>query len=90
MTKIKLQHAMHKVPQRVEAFYDGLAVAVDGLIELDANEINQIRAAYFRGYNTTPDGRWLSGFQELDDYVASAKSEEEGHEPRKKGTHSRG
>jgi hypothetical protein len=91
---ISLRHSNHRLHQRVEPFYDGIAVAIDGVITIDSSELTHLQAAYFRGYNTTMDGRRLHGFTDLDAYVAymTAESAGEGHEPRtrKKGTTSRG
>ncbi len=66
---ISLRHNNHTLPQRVESFYDGLAVAVDGVLTLDSSELTHLQAAYFRGYNTTMDGRRLNGFTDLDAYI---------------------
>jgi hypothetical protein len=86
---ISLRHNNHTLPNRVEPFYDGITVAVGGVITLDSSELEHLRAAYFRGYNTTMDGKRLYGFTDLDAYIASetAKSAGEGqNEPRKKSS----
>lgn len=85
-TTVQLQHMTHRVPKRVETFYDGIAVARDGLISIESHKLSHLRAAYFRGYQRTPDGRWLSGFADLDRYVDSLSAEsaeEDGREPKK-------
>jgi|WetSurMetagenome_2_1015567.scaffolds.fasta_scaffold1192280_2 hypothetical protein len=85
MSDITLRHSVHSMPVRVEYFYDGLAVARDGLISIPAENREHIRAAFFRGYQDTHDGRRLNDFQELDSYIdeqatKTAKSAEVDHE----------
>lgn len=67
---VTLKHVTHTVPARYEFFYDGQAVARDGLLTLPAEQVSHLRAAFFRGYQLTQDGRRLASFQELDQYVA--------------------
>lgn len=88
---ISLKHVSHSVPRRIEYFYDGLVVAENGIISIDSDHPEHIRAAYFRGYQDTLSGRRLDNFQELDSYVLSetAKSERT-QNVKQKGTDSRG
>lgn len=78
-TPVTLKHLTHSLPVKHEYFYDGLVIARDGFISIDSDNINHLRAAYFRGYQQTPKGKWLSGFEELDRYVSivTAKSARE-------------
>ena len=79
---VTLKHVTHTVPARYEYFYDGQAVARDGLLTLPAEQVSQLRAAYFRGYQDTPEGKRLANFQELDEYIE--KSREPANGTRKK------
>jgi hypothetical protein len=75
---VTLRHVNHTLPLRVENFYDGHAVARDGLLTLPAEQVTHLQAAYFRGYQYTPDGKWLADIPSLDRYIAeqTAKSAE--------------
>lgn len=75
---VTLKHSLHTLPERYEFFYDGQAVAKDGLLTLPVDNVNHIRAAFFRGYNLTTDGERLVTFDDLDNYIESqtAKSAE--------------
>jgi len=66
---VTLKHALHTLPVRREPFYDGHGVAYDGLITLPIANISHVRAAFFRGYNHTPEGERLVTFQDLDAYI---------------------
>ena len=79
MNTVTLKHVLHTMPRRFEPFYDGHTFAIDGVVTLPRENVNQIRAVFHRGYRLTVDGRWLNTFQELDSYIA--QSEGEGHEP---------
>lgn len=87
---VTLKHALHTLPERYEFFYDGQAVAKDGLLTLPVENISQVRAAFFRGYNLTADGERLVTFTDLDEYIESqtAKSAKDSNE--QKSTNSRG
>lgn len=87
---VTLKHALHTLPERYEFFYDGQAIARDGLLTLPVDNVNHIRAAFFRGYNLTPEGERLVTFDDLDNYIESqtAKSAEVNNE--QKGTNPRG
>ena len=70
---VTLKHAFHTLPERYEFFYDGQAVAKDGLLTLPVDNVNHIRAAFFRGYNLTTDGERLVTFADLDEYIAQSQ-----------------
>jgi hypothetical protein len=77
-TTVTLKHVIHRLPLRIENFYDGVAVARDGLLTLPAEQVQHLRAAFFRGYQDTEDGRRLVDMIDLDQYIAeqTAKSAE--------------
>lgn len=87
---ISLRHVSHTLPARVEPFYDGLVVAIDGIISIDSENMEHLRAAYFRGYQNTPEGKWLNGFQELDTYVSGLTAKSERTKNVEKGSDMRG
>jgi hypothetical protein len=66
---VTLRHMSSILSVKVEYFYDGQAVARDGLLTLPVNHEQHLKAAYFRGYQKTPEGKWLRGFEDLMEYV---------------------
>lgn len=69
---IQLRHVSHSVPFRIEFFYDGFARSENGVVSIDSSKIQHIRAAFFRGYQITPEGRRLNNFADLDRYIAES------------------
>ncbi len=87
---ISLKHLTHTLPFKVEPFYDGLAVAENGVISIDSEQMEHIRAAYFRGYQNTTEDKWLNGFEELKNYVEGLTAKSERTSNVKKGSDMRG
>lgn len=83
---IRLVHGTKKIPRKIEHFYDGLAVADYGVIELPADNLHWIRRCWVSGYNLSPDGErlwhWNNVLSEIEKQTAvkpskkSAKSAE--------------
>ena len=87
---VTLKHALHTLPERYEFFYDGQAVAKDGLLTLPVDNVNHIRAAFFRGYNMTPDGERLVTFDDLNRYIAEGQTAKSAEDTDDKSTNTRG
>jgi hypothetical protein len=93
MDTVRLRHGTWTdyvtMPDRLEPFYDGRAVAHNGIVELPVGQPTWIRAAFLRGYNLTPDGRRMFTFLDLDNEVArqTAEQPEEAKKPTRKETH---
>lgn len=62
---------------RMEFFYDGQAVARYGLLTLPVSNETHIKAAFFRGYQYTPEGVWLKTVPEVFAYIRTL----EGNKP---------
>jgi hypothetical protein len=71
MKTVSLKHVTHKAPRKFIFFYDGLAIAENGVVTLPADEIVHIRTVMGKGYRMTMDGRKLLSYRELDEYIAS-------------------
>lgn len=87
---VTLKHAIHALPERYEFFYDGQAVAYDGLLTLPVDDVNHIRAAFFRGYTLTTDGERLVTFDDLDNYIERQTAESAEGNSNDKSSDSRG
>lgn len=59
MSKITLRHVTHALPTKVEYFYDGLLVAKNGAIEIEAGDEVHMRTLWLRGYRLSDDGKEL-------------------------------
>jgi hypothetical protein len=70
---ITLKHGSHRLPKRVEYFYDGLYVATDGLLTLPVDREAEIHAAMLRGYNCLPDGTRVWDFNQLREIINNSK-----------------
>lgn len=57
--------------------YDGMYESFDGLVTLPVDNVNHIRALWFRGYQLTPEGQSIRNFQELDAYIAEVAAQED-------------
>jgi hypothetical protein len=53
---VKLRHGIVNKGKKLFAFYDGLLVARDGVIEVPAERFDWIRRAWVAGYALTPEG----------------------------------
>lgn len=92
MGTVRLKHGKWTdfitMPNRLVTFYDGEAVAHNGIVELPEDRPIWIRAAFLKGFNLAPDGTRLFTFLDLDQEVArqtAAPERKETHE----GSHSR-
>ena len=75
---VTLKHGRDRLPMRMEFFYDGQAVARNGLLTLPVDNMVHIKAAFFRGYQYTPEGMWLHTVPEVEEYIRSL---DEGNKP---------
>lgn len=63
---VTLKHFRFRDPKRIVYFYDGLAVAENGLLTLPAEKKVWIdRAFNLLGYNHTPEGQKLFSYNDL-------------------------
>lgn len=76
MKTVTLKHVYHTLPYRFEPVYDGVYEARDGLVTLPIDNVNHVRALWFRGYQQTPEGQSLRNFVELDSYLERVAAEE--------------
>lgn len=76
MKTVTLKHNYHTLPRRAEPVYDGWYEAFDGLVTLPIDNVNHVRALWFRGYQTTPEGQSIRDFVQLDEYLARVAAEE--------------
>jgi hypothetical protein len=63
---VTLKHFRFRDPKRIVYFYDGFAVAENGLLELPAEKEVWIKRAFnLLGYKFTPDGRQMHSIHDL-------------------------
>lgn len=63
---VTLKHFRFRDPKRIVYFYDGLAVAEEGLLTLPAEEEIWIKRAFnLLGYNETPAGQKMFTLHDL-------------------------
>jgi hypothetical protein len=65
MGTVRLKHGTFTSGKRIEHFYEGLLVVVDGIIEIPLDKEHWIRRCWVSGYNRTPDGRILWNYTDV-------------------------
>lgn len=67
---VKLKHCFQTSGKRIEYFYDGMAFASDGILEIPVDREPWIKRAWITGYWFSPSGErlwdWTQVLQEIE------------------------
>lgn len=75
MASVTLVHHTHRLPIKYEYTYFGVIEAYDGVVTIQEEDRDWCRLMYIKGYQYTPDGRWLATQMDLEAEVARQLAE---------------